>query len=118
MKNNSYVYPAILSYESDGISIEFPDLPGCLPCANNIDEAIKNSKEAMALHLYDLEESNKEIPEPSSIDNIKLEKNETLLLVKVNMSLFRDDILNGKKEAPPPCTAGEDFKTVNPPHSS
>jgi len=52
MKKDSYIYPAILNYAEDGISIIFPDLPGCLPCAANIDEAVHNAKEAMALHLY------------------------------------------------------------------
>ena len=29
MKKYCYVYPAIFTYEDDGISVEFPDLPGC-----------------------------------------------------------------------------------------
>jgi len=85
MKKDMYVYPAVLTYESDGISIEFLDLPGCLPCATNTEEAIKNSKEAMSLHLYGMEENNMETPETSSITNIKLEQNETLLLIEVYM---------------------------------
>lgn len=95
MKKDIYVFPAVLTHESDGISIEFPDLLGCLPCANNEIEAIKNSEEAMALHLYGMEEENMEIPEPTSISKIKLEQEETLLIVKVNMSLYREDIKKG-----------------------
>ena len=30
----SYSFPAILYYDDYGISIEFLDLPGCLPCAH------------------------------------------------------------------------------------
>ncbi len=37
-----YVYPAIFYDDPDGISIEFPDLPGCLPCAHSM-EAVKNN---------------------------------------------------------------------------
>lgn len=33
MPKDRYVFPAIFDYGDDGISIEFPDLPGCLPCA-------------------------------------------------------------------------------------
>lgn len=95
MKKDIYEYPAILNYQSDGISIEFPDLEGCFPCADTLEEAIKNSKEAMALHLYGMEEDNMEIPEPTSISNIKLEQEETLLIVKVNMSLYREAIKKG-----------------------
>ena len=41
MKKDCYVYPAIFTYEDDGISVEFPDLPGCLTCADTTEEAIK-----------------------------------------------------------------------------
>ena len=34
MKKDCYVYPAIFPYSDDGISVEFPDLPGCLTCAD------------------------------------------------------------------------------------
>lgn len=41
-----------------GISIEFPDLPGCYPCADkdNTDEALKNAKEALGLHIWGMEQ--------------------------------------------------------------
>ena len=29
MVKDRYIYPAIFDYAEDGISIEFPDLPGC-----------------------------------------------------------------------------------------
>ena len=32
-RKTRYSYVAVFSYDEDGISIEFPDLPGCLPCA-------------------------------------------------------------------------------------
>lgn len=94
MKKDVYVYPAIFTIEDDGVSIEFPDLEGCLPCANNIEEALKNAKEAMALHLFGMEEDDLEIPEPTSIKNIKLEQNQTLILIEVYMPQYRDAIEN------------------------
>lgn len=33
---DTYIYPAVFDISNDGISIEFPDLPGCLPCADTI----------------------------------------------------------------------------------
>ena len=33
MSKDKYSYLALFTYEEDGISIEFPDLPGCYPCA-------------------------------------------------------------------------------------
>ena len=43
-----YSYIAIFTYDEDGIVIEFPDLPGCCPCADkdDTDTALKNAKEA------------------------------------------------------------------------
>lgn len=94
MKKDIYVYPAILTQYKDNIGITFPDLPGCVSNADNVDEAVKCSKEALALHLYGMEEDNFEIPEPSSIDKLKLEKNEIPLLVDVYMPLYREAIAN------------------------
>ena len=43
---NVYEYVAILNYEEDGINIYFPDLQGCLSCADTTEEALKNAEEA------------------------------------------------------------------------
>lgn len=87
---DKYIFPAILSFADDGISIEFPDLEGCLPCAENIENAVKNAKEAMLLHLYGMEEDGEEIPEPTPITDISLEKNQSVLLVEAYMRPFRE----------------------------
>ncbi len=89
-----YVFPAVFYYAEDGISIEFPDLPGCLPCADTTDEAVKNAKEALGVHLYGMEKDGEEIPEASDIKNIKVEDGGILMLVEVFMPLVRDRINN------------------------
>lgn len=94
MKKDNYIYPAIFNYAEDGISIIFPDLPGCMPCASDIDEAMHNAKEALALHLYGMEEDNDLIPEPIAIDKIKLKTNQAIVLVEVHMPLYREAIEN------------------------
>ncbi|BCJ87056.1 type II toxin-antitoxin system HicB family antitoxin [Effusibacillus dendaii] len=78
-----YIYPAIFDYAEDGISIEFPDLPGCLPCAQNDEEALHNAKEAMALHLYGMEQDGDEIPEPTPISKLRPQANQAVVLVEV-----------------------------------
>ena len=40
---DTYIFPAVFDFAEDGISIEFPDLPGCLPCADTVEEAVKNA---------------------------------------------------------------------------
>lgn len=89
MKDN-YIFPAVFDYADDGISIEFPDLPGCLPCASSVDEAVANAKEAMKLHLYGMEEDGEDIPEATPVNKIKTEKNQSIILVDVYMPPFRE----------------------------
>lgn len=87
---DTYIFPAIFDSAEDGISIEFPDLPGCLPCADSLDEAVLNAKDALMLHLFGMEQDNEEIPQPTSIENIHLEKNQAIILVDVFMPPFRE----------------------------
>ncbi len=89
-----YQYPAIFDIADDGISIFFPDLPGCLPCADNMQEAFKNAKEALQLHLFGMEEDNEEIPQPSSPLDIKPEKNQVLVMIEAWMPPFREKMMN------------------------
>lgn len=94
MKKDTYVFPAILDFAEDGISIEFPDLPGCLPCAHSQEEALKNAREAMGLHLFGMEDDNDPIPEPTKISHIRLEPNQKVILVDVWMPVVRDRLNN------------------------
>ena len=89
-----YTYPAVLAYAEDGISIEFPDLPGCLPCADTTEEAARNAKEALGLHLWGMEQDGEEIPAPTTITELKLASNEIPLLVEVFMPPVRERIKN------------------------
>lgn len=93
MKDN-YSYIAILEYADDGISISFPDLPGCLSCAYSTEEAIKNAKEAMGLHLWGIEQDNEPIPDATSLDKIEIPENSVPLMVDVFMPPVRERINN------------------------
>jgi predicted RNase H-like HicB family nuclease len=94
MKKDMYVYPAILDYADDGISIEFPDLPGCLPCAKTTEEAVRNAKEAAALHLYGMEQDGDTIPEPTPVRQIFFESNQIPILIEIYMPQYREAIDN------------------------
>ncbi|MBO6210421.1 MAG: type II toxin-antitoxin system HicB family antitoxin [Schwartzia sp.] len=90
-----YVYPAIFYDDADGISIEFPDLPGCLPCAHSMEEAFNNAKEALQLHLYSMEEEGEPIPEPSRVSAIKPDDaNGSVVMIEAWMPPFREKMLN------------------------
>ncbi|SNS02883.1 Predicted nuclease of the RNAse H fold, HicB family [Anaerovirgula multivorans] len=94
MKKDRYIYPAIFTYDNDGISVEFPDIPGCLTCGNTTEEALKNAKEALELNMYGLEEDGEDIPIASEIRNIKLEQTQTIVLVDIWMIPVRDYMMN------------------------
>ena len=89
-----YTFPAIFTYEEDGISIYFPDLPGCLPCAENEIEAVKNAKEALGLHLFGMEQDNEVIPKPSKIADLEIKKKSAAVLIEVFMPSIRDAAIN------------------------
>jgi predicted RNase H-like HicB family nuclease len=91
---DTYIYPAILTYTGDGIAIEFPDLPGCLPCAGTSEEAAKNAREAMGLHLWGMEKDGDHIPEPTDITGLKYNKDEIPLLVEAFMPPIRERLSN------------------------
>ena len=85
-----YSFIAVFHYADDGISISFPDLPGCLPCASTEEEAFKNAQEALGLHLWGMEQDGKEIPVPTPIKNIKLESGDVPVMVEVFMPSIRE----------------------------
>lgn len=89
-----YVYPAVLHVAQDGITIRFPDIPGCLPCGQDDEEARTNAKKALQLHIFGMEEGGDEIPPPSRITDLTLQKNEVAVLVEIWMPPFRDKMAN------------------------
>ncbi|MDB8794603.1 type II toxin-antitoxin system HicB family antitoxin [Romboutsia sp. 1001216sp1] len=94
MTNNYHIFPTILSFDEDGISVEFPDLPDYLTSGDSTEEAISRAKEGLELHLYGMEEDNDLIPEPTNIKNLHLESDQIPVLIDVVMSIHRKDIEN------------------------
>ncbi len=92
---NQYAFPAFFYFDDDdGISIEFPDLPGCLPCAHSQEEAFRNAKEALGLHLYGMERDNDLIPEPTPVAQLTPDEGGVVVLVEVFMPSVRERINN------------------------
>jgi predicted RNase H-like HicB family nuclease len=89
-----YFFPAIFDVADDGISVEFPDLPGCLPCGKTIEEAVANAKEAMALHLYGMEQDGDDIPAPTDVTKLQFDKNQFVVMIEAWMVPFRDEMRN------------------------
>ena len=89
-----YIYPAVFTEEEGGISIVFPDLPGCCPCADTPEEAFKNAKEALQLHLYGMEEDGEDIPIPSKVASLRTKEGTSLAMIDAWMPPFREKMLN------------------------
>jgi len=89
MKDN-YIYPAVFNYADDGISIEFPDLPGCLPFGYTTEEAVKSARSCLALHIYGMENDGEVLPEPTDVRDIRCEDNQVIMLIEAFMPPFRE----------------------------
>jgi len=89
LKKDRYIFPAIFEYDSDGITVTFPDLLGCITFGLNDEEAVMMAKEAMALHLYGLEKDEIRIPAATRVNEITLDKSQTTILIEVWMPPFR-----------------------------
>lgn len=98
LMKDRYYFPAIFTEEERGVSIVFPDLPGCLPCADTLEEGIRSAKEALGLHLYGMEEDREEIPQPSALDTISVPDGSALCIIDVYMPMFRENMKRSVKK--------------------
>ncbi|MCA1291738.1 type II toxin-antitoxin system HicB family antitoxin [Paenibacillus sp. alder61] len=83
MVQKEYEYWAIFHFADDGISVSFPDLPGCISCGYSTEEAIQMAKEALMLYLEDMTEET--IPKPTQISTSTLTPSEKVYLIKVKL---------------------------------
>jgi len=56
--------------EDNAYSVYFPDLPGCISCGDDFEEAQRNAAEALNLHIYGMEKDGDHIPAPSKVPAI------------------------------------------------
>lgn len=82
LSDNARVYPAVFSYADDGISVRFPDLPGCLTCGQTDVEALFMAKDALRCYLAMLQDEGEPIPEPTPMYQLgETEARERITLV-------------------------------------
>lgn len=92
MRQNHYIYPAIFNHNSNGITVEFPDILGCATAGDTQEEALEMAKEVMALHLAGLEKNNVDLPVATALHKLKMEENQATVLVDVWMPSFRKEM--------------------------
>lgn len=86
-----HYYAVFEKVEAERYSIYFPDLPGCITCGENLDDALYMAKDALEGYLLISEDDNDTIPSPSTYHklNENLEKNEFLQLVSADTDFVR-----------------------------
>lgn len=88
-KPDRYFYPAVFTYE-DGqeIAVTFPDLDAATSGTDQND-ALLSARELLGCVLFGLEEDGEDIPQPSQLKDVTLERNESCQLVDVFMPSIR-----------------------------
>ncbi len=66
--NLPYKMEVVEDSDEGGYVVSFPDLKGCITCADTIEKAIENAKDAKIVWLEAAIEEGCEIPEPDDLD--------------------------------------------------
>lgn len=53
------------------VGIWFPDLPGCFSAGDDIDEALRNAQEALALYAESQVRAGRELPVPRTVSTLR-----------------------------------------------
>ena len=85
-----YLFPAIFTKEENGqYSVNFPDVPSCYTCGDDLQDAFDMAQDVLCMRLYDLEESGTPIPSPSTVQSIPCGENDTVSLVGCDTIEYR-----------------------------
>lgn len=88
-KVERYFYPAVFSYEEDEeIAVVFPDL-GVATSGESEEDALMSARELLGCVMFGLEEDGEEIPKPTPLSEVSMEKNERVVLVDAYMPTVR-----------------------------
>ena len=90
MKKDTYVFPAIIGKEKNEkeYSVYFPDLD-VATSGVDVEDAMVSAKELLGVVIYGLEQDKEKIPKASSIESLKVSRNEYITLIDVYMPAIR-----------------------------
>jgi predicted RNase H-like HicB family nuclease len=87
-------------FETDdkpGISVYFPDVPGCVSCGDTFDHALQMAREALSLHIYGMEKDG-ELP-PDRTDKIpETGSGDLVVPVSIYPDFVKDEINNRREK--------------------
>lgn len=85
-------YVALFQKEKHGYGVTFPDFPECSTFGENLDEAVDQAHEALALYLELYLEEGSELPEPTGKkDLLSLPENKGLKAINVSVAADGSD---------------------------
>lgn len=85
-------FPAIFFKDGDGVGVKFPDLDGCLTCADSYEEALKNAEEALGGWILSQEDMNVAIPYPTPFENIEIQHGEAIVMISACPELLKEAV--------------------------
>lgn len=100
-QQDRYLYYAYLCYDAEDTKqyyVLWRDLPGCTTVADTPELAISKAHEAMALHLWGMEDDGDEIPEPTPLIELDPENDEdgaecvSIIPIDVTMPAIREKL--------------------------
>ena len=85
-----YVYPAIFTpCKEGGYAIHFPDLPGTNSQGDDMAEAIRMARDALAMWLDALIDDGKTLPAASRPSDIQLDEGQFVSMIDVDLDAYR-----------------------------
>ena len=85
------VYPCVLVAEEVGYSVIFPDIAGATQ-GDTLYEAIYMAEEFAAFAVSSMLEDGEKVPEPTPLEQIKLEDGEFVTLIRVDTDAYRKSL--------------------------
>lgn len=92
-----YLFPAIFNPGddgSDGYTVTFPDLPGCITEGSDLQEAMIMARDALSGFLYGMEEDGEPIPTPSPPASVRVSDDAFIVLVEAWTDIVREEAEN------------------------
>ena len=94
-----YVYPAIFFPDDDCIGVYFYDAENWLTFGRTFKEAIANAEDVLAFALWSAEQDNEVIPPATPLKNIRLKKNQSVMMIHASTKNYNEKISNSDNAA-------------------
>jgi len=84
-----YAYIAVFTPEENGYNVDFPDIPECYTCGDDIADALYMAQDALNLTLCDLEDNKKPIPPASKQRDIQVKDEQLTSVITADTEAYR-----------------------------